>query len=473
MILLFIIHTLSIDSFLNQPELKTAQYGVYVLNLSNDSLVYARNSQKLLIPASNMKLITTGASICYLGTEYRYTTRLALRGKVKNNRLVGDIIVLGGGDPTFSFADLERFVAKIKSQDIREVTGNIVVNESYFKDMSLHGNTFTSERLPTGWAWHYLDARYAAEISALSMNKNYINVNIKSTKPGEYAEVTLEPNTQYVTLVSQMKTKKGEDSIIIYRRPEENIIHVDGGIGEGHEKDIPVAVKDPALFVGSYFKERLNAEGISVHGGVVKENNTLLDKAMNPHPLTFVDSVASPSLNDILSETNIESVNLYAEILLKTLGARFYGEGTFYHGISMLKRFLNLCGADTIAVSLWDGSGLSRHNLVSPYQIALVLRYMHWSRYAQTFYEFLPQVGQGTLENRFEDFKGEMHAKTGSLHAVSSLSGYLNIDETIYCFSMIFNNFTCSRKKIRDIEEGIIMALQEQLSKPRKKPLDE
>ena len=203
MILLLIIHTLSIDNFLNQPELKTAQYGIYVLNLSNDSLVYARNSQKLLIPASNMKLITTGASMCYLGTEYRYTTRLALRGKVEDNRLVGDIIVLGGGDPTFSFADLERFVAKIKSQDIREVNGNVVVNESYFKDMSFHGNTFTSERLPTGWAWHYLDARYAAEISALSMNKNYINVNIKSTKPGEYAEVTLEPNTQYVTLVSQ------------------------------------------------------------------------------------------------------------------------------------------------------------------------------------------------------------------------------------------------------------------------------
>jgi PBP4 family serine-type D-alanyl-D-alanine carboxypeptidase len=473
MILFLIIYSLSIDSFLNRPELKTAQYGVYVLNLSNDSLVYARNSQKLLIPASNMKLVTTGASMCYLGTTYRYVTRLALRGTVKNNRLVGDIIVLGGGDPTFSLADMERFVAKIKGHGIQEVTGNIVVNESYFNDMSLHGNTFTSERLPTGWAWHYLDARYAAEISGLSMNKNYINVRIRSTELGEYAEVTLEPSTKYVTLVNKMKTKKGEDSIIIYRRPEENTIYVDGGIGQGHEKDIPVAVKDPALFVGSYFKERLNAEGISVYGDMVKENNTLLHMAMNPHPLIFIDSVVSPPLNDILSETNTESVNLYAEILLKTLGAQFYGKGTFYHGIRMLKRFLKICGADTNAVSLWDGSGLSRHNLISPYHIALVLRYMYLSKYASTFYEFLPQVGQGTLENRFKDFEGEMHAKTGSLHAVSSLSGYLRIDETYYCFSMIFNNFTCSRKKIRDIEEGIIMSLQEQLSKSPGKPFDE
>lgn len=464
MILLFFIHALVIDSILDQSELKNAQYGVYILNLSNDSLIYARNSQKLLIPASNMKIITTGASLSYLGPKYRYTTRLALRGPLNGSRLDGDIIILGGGDPTFSLAGLERFVSKIKEKGITEVNGNIVVNEEYFKDMSLHGNTFTSERLPTGWAWHYLDARYAAEISALSMNKNYVNVSIEATGLDETAKVTLEPNTEYLSLVNNMKTKPGEDSIIIYRRPEENIIHVDGGIGEGHKKDIPVAVKDPALFVGSYFKERLSDESINTKGYVVKEENISPNKAMNPHPLTFIDSVNSPPLTDILSETNIESVNLYAEILLKTLGAQFYGEGTFYHGVRILKRFLKLCGADTSAVSLWDGSGLSRYNLVSPYQIVLVLRYMYWSRYASIFSEFLPEVGQGTLENRFENFEGEMRAKTGSLHAVSSLSGYLKVNETDYCFSVIFNNFTCSRRKIREIEEGIIMTLQEYLS---------
>lgn len=463
MILFFLINVLAIDSILNQPALKTAQSGVYILNLSNDSLIYARNSQKLLIPASNMKIITTGASLSYLGPDYQYKTRLGLRGAIDKNKLNGDIVILGGGDPTLSISDLVRFVSKIKVKGIKEVTGNIVVSEDFFRDMSLHGNTFTSERLPTGWAWHYLDARYAAEISALSMNKNYVNVNIKATDIGEDAEVILEPETRYVLLVNKMKTKQGEDSIIIYRRPEENIIYVDGGIGEGHEKDIPVAVKDPALFVGTYFKERLSSQNIIVNGDVVKESSTILNRAMNPHPVDYIDSVFSPRLVDILGETNIESVNLYAEILLKTLGAQYYGEGTFYHGVRMIKRFLKICGVDTNAVSVWDGSGLSRHNLISPYQLALVLRYMHWSRYAQTFYEFLPKVGQGTLENRFEDFEGEIRAKTGSLHAVSSLSGYLNVNETIYCFSMIFNNFTCSRKKIREIEEGIIMNLEEHL----------
>lgn len=464
MMLFFFIHALAIDSILNQPALKTAQSGVYILNLSNDSLVYARNSQKLLIPASNMKIITTGASLSYLGPDYQYTTRLGIRGSIDGKRLNGDIVILGGGDPTLSIADINRFVLKIKGKGIEEVTGDIVVSEDFFKDMSLHGNTFTSERLPTGWAWHYLDARYAAEISALSMNKNYVNVNIKATDIGEYADVTLEPETQYVLLVNEMRTKEGKDSIIIYRRPEENIIYVDGGIGEGNEKDIPVAVKDPALFVGSYFKERLLSQDIKVNGDIVKESSTGLNRAMDPHPVILIDSVYSPKFVDILGETNIESVNLYAEILLKTLGAQYYGEGTFYHGVRMIKRFLKICGVDTSTVSIWDGSGLSRHNLISPYQLALVLRYMHWSRYAETFYEFLPQVGQGTLENRFDDFEGEIRAKTGSLHAVSSLSGYLNVNDTVYCFSMIFNNFTCSRKKIREIEEGIIMTLEEHLT---------
>jgi D-alanyl-D-alanine carboxypeptidase/D-alanyl-D-alanine-endopeptidase (penicillin-binding protein 4) len=464
MILFLIIQTLAIDSILDQPALKTAQCGIYVLNLSNDSLVYAHHSQKLLIPASNMKLITTAASLSYLGPEYRYKTRLGFRGSLYDDHLVGDLIILGGGDPTLSTADLNRFVSSIKAKGIEEVTGNIVVSDDYFKDMSLHGNTFTNERLPTGWAWHYLDARYAAEISALSMNKNYVNVNIKATDIGEYADIAIKPETRYISLVNRMKTKQGEDSIIIFRRPEENIIYVDGGIGLGHEKNIPVAVKDPALFVGTYFKESLFKQGIRVNGDVIKEDNISLQKAMNPHPVLLVDSVFSPPLTDILSETNKESVNLYAEILLKTLGAQFYNEGTFYHGVRVLKRFLMNCGADTSALSIWDGSGLSRHDLVSPYDFALVLRYMYWSRYAKTFYEFLPSAGKGTLENRFTDFPGEMHAKTGSLHAVSSLSGYLLVDETYYCFSMIFNNFTCSRSKIQEIEEGIIMELQDHLA---------
>jgi D-alanyl-D-alanine carboxypeptidase/D-alanyl-D-alanine-endopeptidase (penicillin-binding protein 4) len=457
-IFLVLLTAFTVDSILNQPELSTAQTSICIINLETDSIVYARNSQKVLIPASNMKIITTAASLYYLGPEYRYVTRCAVTGMVWERVLKGNVVLIGGGDPTIDYDDISRFVSAIKAMGVSRIEGDIIIDDQYFQDISFHGNTFTSERLPTGWAWHYLDARYAAEVSALSLNQNYINVKMKAQEIGAPAQVALVPETKYVTLVNTMITKTGEDSIIIYRRPENNVIYVDGGIGEGRTRIIPVAVKDPAMFTGHSFQEKLTDEGIVCTGTVRRSYDEETGNSML-HEFDVIDSVLSAPLIDILLETNTESVNLYAEVLLKTLGARYYGEGSFHYGVHMLKRFLGQCGADPNEISLWDGSGLSRHNLVSAYHLALVLRYMYLSKYADRFFELLPAIGEGTLEKRFGDFEGIVRAKTGSLHAVSCLSGYVKIDETDYCFALLFNNYACARKKIENMQEQIVLAL--------------
>jgi len=131
----------------------------------------------------------------------------------------------------------------------------------------------------------------------------------------------------------------------------------------------------------------------------------------------------------------------------------------------MLKRFLGLCGADTNLVSLWDGSGLSKYNLISPYYIVLALRYMYLSKFSSEFVELLPTIGEGTLEKRFQNFEGCVRAKTGTLNSVSCLSGYLCAGEADYCFSMMFNNFMCKRKRIEEIQEDIIQALENYLKR--------
>jgi len=456
--ILILLALYGIDSILTQPALAHAQYGVCIIDLASDSVVFARNSQKLLIPASNMKIVSTATSLCYLGTDYRYNTRFGMQGAVKGNTLDGDLIIVGGGDPTLTSHALQQFVQMLGTKQIKTVTGNIIIDDGFFSELSLHGNGFTYERLPVGWAWHYLDARYAAEISALSLDKNYVNVIMEPTSPGDDARVRIEPETEYVQLVSRMKTVEGKDSIIIYRTPGTNIIHVNGGIGSTRARIIPVSVTDPARFAGYRFRELLRDAGITVRGDVV-----MLDEcdetALPSGSRVLIDSVVSPPLIDILRETNVESVNLYAETLLKTLGARYYGEGSFNNGIMVMKRFLRLCGADTSMVSLWDGSGLSRHNLISPYMLSLVLRYMYLSRYADTFITLFPSSGEGTLAWRLNDLDGNIRAKTGSLHAVSCLSGYLRVADHDYCFSMMFNNFTCSRKIIEQIQEDIIHAL--------------
>lgn len=449
--LFLLLAALTIDSILDQPELQHAHVGVIVLDLNRDSVVYARNCQKAMVPASNMKIITSATALSFLGPDFRYKTRLAIDGPVRGGALFGDLYVLGGGDPGFTLEDVEHFVGAIRENRIRDIKGDIVLVDDYFTD----------ERLPVGWAWHYLDARYAAEISALSLNRNVVRVRMEATVPGEAARVTIRPETGYVRVLNRMVTRPGSDSIVIYRQTDANVIHVAGAIGNGRARGIDVAVKDPTMYFGTYLKERLQASGIRVEGGCRKDSAA----ARPDRTYEMLDSVVSMPLLAIIKELNTESVNLYGEALIKTLGAHFRQDGSFRTGASIAKEFMRRCGIDTALVVLHDGSGLSRQNLVSPYAMALVLRGMYDSDMFQTFHELLPGPGEGTMQSRLNGLKGVLRAKTGTLDAVSCLSGYLNINGRYYCFSMMFNNFTCPRKKIESLQDGILKILQAQLEK--------
>ncbi len=450
MILLLLL-SLSVDNMLDQPALQHVQVGMVVIDLEKDSVLYARNYGRNMVPASNVKIITSAAALIFLGQDFRFKTGLILSGDLQGNKWNGDLVVVGGGDPSFSLEDLEHFVTAVKDRGISIISGDIVLDDTYFTD----------ERLPIGWAWHYLDARYAAEISALSLNRNVVNVHIEATRPGMLADVTIEPPTGYVKLVNGMRTRSSDDSIIIFRRPEMNTIYVDGGIEQGRSRDIEVAVKDPTAFFGQYLKERLQANGIRVNGKCVEMEESGLS-AVNTESDLF-DSVMSVPMHEIIRELNTESVNLYGEAILKTMGAYYTEKGSFRSGASILKEFMRRCGVDTALVALYDGSGLSRHNLLSPYAIALVLRYMYHSKFYDEFLDLLPRPGEGTLENRFKGLNDVLRAKTGTLDGVSCLSGYLRLNDKDYCFSLLFNNFTCSNRKIEAIQESILQELRRSL----------
>jgi PBP4 family serine-type D-alanyl-D-alanine carboxypeptidase len=270
------------------------------------------------------------------------------------------------------------------------------------------------------------------------------------------------PVTGYVKMQSVMMTKEGDDSIIIFRRPDANFIYVDGAVGNRRARDIDVAVKDPAMFAGEYFKERLIAEGIDVKGAVVREKTGSL--ANGGRSFSALDSVLSPGLIEIINWTNTESENLYAEILLKTMGAEVFGEGSFKKGIQAVKDFLGLCGVSAERLSLWDGSGLSKYNLVTPYDLVLVLRYMYHDQNFRIFYESLAEPGKkGTLERRFNGFADTLRAKTGMINSESNLSGYLRVNGTDYCFSMLFNNITGSQKRVTRLQELVLQSFAESL----------
>ncbi len=451
MIVLIFFSLLSLDTILNVPELKNTHFGIYIINLNNDTVVYDTNADKLFVPASNMKIITTAAALYFLGADFRFKTFLCLKGQIKEKKLFGDIVLVGGGDPTFSLNNLEQFVFRVKNAGIQEITGDICSADDYF----------TEERLPVGWAWHYLDARYAPEISALSLNKNVVSVRIRPSINNEPANVSIYPATQYVRLINRMRTTTEKDSIIIFRKPEENVIVVDGTINHRNPRDIDVAIKDPGLFTGEYFRERLLAHGVKITGTTKRIRRS--EMLANNQPFSVMDSIVSPPLNEIVNEANTESENLYAEILLKTLGAERYNEGSFRAGLQALKEFLIMCGVDTANVSLWDGSGLSKNNLVSPATIISTLKFIYHSNLFSTFYNSLPTPGNGTLKFRFNGFADTLRAKTGAIQASSCLSGYLKIDGNYYAFSLLFNNFTYPSKKIQKIHERILRAVTEML----------
>jgi PBP4 family serine-type D-alanyl-D-alanine carboxypeptidase len=454
MINLIIFGFFAIDSILsNSPELQNAYYGLCFYDLKGERVIYEVNSNKLFTPASNMKIITTATALYFLGRDFHFKTYLHILGTIRENRLYGDIILQGGGDPCLSLDAIERLVNIIKSLNIKEVTGGIMIVDDYF----------TEERLPIGWSWHYLDAKYAPEISALSLNKNVVSVRIRPTSEGEYANVYIYPQTNYVKLISRIKTSSNSETLIIYRKPEENTIIVDGKINIKNPRDIDIAVKDPGLFTGEYFKERLNASGIKVEKSVERiRSYEMFIKQAQPR---VIDSLLSPALIEIIKETNTESENLFAEILLKTLGAQKYKEGSFNAGINALKNFLYICGVDTENVSIWDGSGLSKNNLISPSTLIAVLKFMYNSVLYSDYYSTLPEPGKGTLKARFNGFTDTIRAKTGAIQSVSCLSGYLRIDGKDYAFSMLFNNFTCPTKRILPIQERIIRAFVKEIRK--------
>ncbi|MEO0161285.1 MAG: D-alanyl-D-alanine carboxypeptidase/D-alanyl-D-alanine-endopeptidase [candidate division WOR-3 bacterium] len=447
MILTLIFGFLSFDTLLNIPELQNAHYGLCFYDLTADSMIYEYNGARVFVPASNMKLITTAAALYFLGDDFRYKTFLYLRGRINEKRLYGDIVLQGGGDPNFSIENMEKFVRKIQELGINEITGAILVIDDYF----------TNERLPIGWAWHYLDAKYAPEISALSFNKNVVSVRIRPQSIGETALVYIHPPTKYVKLINNIVSTANSENLIIYRKPEENLIVVEGMIKNA--RDIDVAVKDPALFAGEYLKERLSAQGVKINKPVARIRS--YEIFIGKESPILADSILSSPLIEIIKETNTESENLYAEILLKTLGAQLYKEGSFNAGLTVVKNFLTKCGVDTGWVSIWDGSGLSKHNLLSPRALIAVLKFMYQSNLFYDFYNSLPEPGKGTLKARFNGFSDTLKAKTGAIQAASCLSGYLKVNGTDYAFSLLFNNFTCPTKKITQIQEKIIRTFAE------------
>lgn len=427
-----------LTEYVSQPRFAAALWGVKIVSLASGKTIFEHNAQKLFSPASNSKLYTVALALDRLGADYRIKTSLYARAKPDQDRAVaGDLIVYGRGDPTINarlhngdiYQALEPLVAALTNAGVKRVLGDLVGDESYF-----HGPPYGA-----GWAWDDLENSYGAEISALTINDNTLQISAKpGSRAGAPCTLSLSPATAYLTLSNRTQTveKGAKRQINFYRPLNENLLYVSGQTplaDAGYTDELPV--HNPASLFVSLFKEALERHGIQVAGKL--RTKSWLDREVDPihcDELVELGSMESLALRDIAREVMKPSQNLYTDLLLAHVGEQARGtnsppgQTSEELGLGQLRRFLAEAGVSRGEVLFEEGSGLSRNNLTTPNATVALLQFMHRHKAAEVYLNSLPIAGvDGTLRNRMKGTPaaGNLRAKTGTLRWAISLSGHV------------------------------------------------
>jgi D-alanyl-D-alanine carboxypeptidase/D-alanyl-D-alanine-endopeptidase (penicillin-binding protein 4) len=440
-------------SLIRAPGWSSARYSVLVVSLDRGDTLFALNADRPLAPASNLKLYTTAAALYYLGPDFRFSTYVLGDGEVRGGVLDGDLILYGTGDPTISGRMLSGSVAAIESladslhaAGVREVTGDLVGDATYFD----------AAPLGPGWDPSYRLASYSAPVGALSFAENLVSVRVLPGAVGQPARIETAPRTEGMTFSNQVRTVASGRTSVNFEHGEGGVV-LRGQIARGHPgiaRTLPVV--DPADFTTAAFRAALRSRGIELRGGVrVLHDPARSRVSFAARPGTSAapaDRAAprvlaihrSPPLVDIVRVTNVVSHNLFAEALLKEIGRVALGDGSFAGGARAVQYLLECeTDLDTTTLHLVDGSGLSRLNQVTAHTTIALLDFMARSDVWEPFYASLPEAADPNGLRRMHGTAaaGNLRAKTGTINNVSSLSGYVrSADGERLAFSIIAND---------------------------------
>lgn len=436
-----------VDAIANRPEFSRSRWGILIQPLSSTATLYSRDAQKYFIPASNVKLLTTAAALQKLGADFRIKTSVYSGEN-------GSLYVAGRGDPSITEAQLKSLAQQLKRRGVDRVN-ELIGDDSYFQGSVVNPN----------WEWEDAQAGYGAPINSLIFNQNAIELLLSPQALGQPLKVTFaEPKlaNQWQIQNNSVTVAQNESEFIeVGREFDRPAIRVSGQLKVGAESESAyVAVVNPANNFLQHFQQVLAAEGIPVKQALVAS----VSRNFNQELAT----VESPPLAELVRETNRESNNLYAEVLLRLLGKVTdkmpqQQEDTDEIGLKELKTALTQLGVNPNSYILADGSGLSRHNLISPEALVQTLRFMANSPAASIYRQSLPIAGEsGTLKNRLSSTPNRviLQAKTGTLSGVSALSGYIEVpDYEPLVFSIIVNQSGLSAASMRSATDEIVLLL--------------
>ncbi|GIV61352.1 MAG: peptidase M15 [Rhodothermaceae bacterium] len=473
-----------LDALFDAPRYENAWWAARIVDLTDGTVVYERNARRSFIPASNTKLYTTAAALEQLGPDYRYQTVLYADGPVANGVLRGNLIVRGSGDPSIGgrFTDGDRtavfraWADSLRAAGITRIEGDLIGDDDVFDDVPLG----------YGWSWDDETYWYGAEISGLSFNDNCVDVTIAPTTPGAPARIFWEPDsTDYVRVVNQTLTLPADSSLDegYERLRGTNILRLYSRVPADRPDTESLTVNNPTRYFVHVLRETLLRQGIAVQGRPVDVDDLSIKPDYEDDALLRVATHLSPPLARIVEVINKESQNLYAEQLLRTLGAERAASdslslpGSAERGLAAVMETLVRAGIDTSRVQLVDGSGLSRLNLVTAEMTSRLLTYL-WHHpdpaVREAFLGSLPVGGEdGTLEYRFRDtpVRGRVRAKTGTVGNVSTLSGYVtSTDGTPYAFVLMANHYTTKTRDVRATLDEAVRLLVDPAPLPTRRP---
>jgi D-alanyl-D-alanine carboxypeptidase/D-alanyl-D-alanine-endopeptidase (penicillin-binding protein 4) len=449
----------ALDSIFNDTLFAGAHWGVMVRSLETGQTLYARNAGKMFVPASNMKIVTAAAALEGLGPEYRYQTRIAAAGPVRNGELRGDLVVIGGGDPTISdrfhggdVATLLRgWADSLRAHGVTRITGSIVGNDDVFDDVPLG----------RGWAWDDTQDSYSAEIGGLMMNEGFVTLRVAPSGTG--AGLTVRPEAEGWVAVANQVVLGAPDSranLDIRRAESGGEITVGGSVPPDTAfVEEEVSVRNNTRFFAAALRQSLLDAGIAVGGGSADDDD-VADRAAEP---VVLFTHTSPPMREILAGFMKPSQNQIGEMLLKTLGREHRGMGTAAAGVAVVDSLVRSWQMPPRLLSQADGSGLSRYNLVAPAFLVALLEREARSPHAAVFHASMPVAGRdGTLAGRMRGTpaEGNVHAKTGTLSNVRALSGYFTTAAgERMVFSMMVNHHTLTSRDADRLAESALMRL--------------
>jgi len=452
-----------LNRIFSAPVMEHGLWGVEVKSIDSGRVLYTRDARTMMMPASNMKILTLAAAAETLGWDHRFTTTLESSGDdVASGVLNGSLIVRGGGDPTINTRNgrasalFDEWAAALKAAGITRIKGNVVGDDSAF-DRRLLGQ---------GWAWDYLQDGYAAPVSALEFNENIATLQIRpGTKAGDAAGLELPPGTGLGLLHHATTGDAGSRTAIVVQRALDGAwLDVSGSIAaDASPVTRDIAIGNPALYFAHALTLALIDRGIAIDG-IPVEMQQWAGRVSEIPRRVLVES-HSPPLRDIAATMMKVSQNLYAETLLKAMGAaRSGGAGAADAGIAAVRDVATAWGIAADGYVQVDGSGLSRYNYLTADAIVTLLEHLYRdARHHDAFLAALPIAGRdGTIASRLKATRAEANAtaKTGSIANTRALSGYVRTaDGETLAFSIIANSFAVPAATVNYIADVAVETL--------------